>query len=159
MNINIQKEVYNKTDFIKVNNVSFSELSAEVAPATSVFDSVEDFFTTYDNIFDSIPNEGGTNSHRYILKRESDYLGVKLLTDDDLQLLLQEITDLRKRLVESETNNIKLSSQIPLDSIDITSNQELLENISNDSYIDTDSIINENFEVIDTFLSSINNGE
>lgn len=154
MNINVQKEVYNKSDFIKINNITFSELSIPLTPTPSVFDSVEDFFLSYDNIFNSIPNEGEVNSHRYILNRESDYLGVKLITDDDLQLLLQEITDLRKRLVELETNNIKLSSQIPLDTIDITNNQELLENISNDSYIDINNIMGENLGTIESFLTN-----
>lgn len=154
MNINVQKEVYNKSDFIKINNTAFSELLIPSAPTPSIFDSVEEFFLSYDNIFNSIPNEGEVNSHRYILNRESDYLGVKLITDDDLQLLLQEITDLRKRLVELETNNIKLSSQIPLDTIDITDNQELLENISNNSYVDINNIMNENLGTIESFLTN-----
>jgi hypothetical protein len=42
-----------------------------------------------------------SNSHRYILQREADYLGVSV-SQDDIQALLNEITSLRQQVLESQ---------------------------------------------------------
>ena len=65
-----------------------------------------------DELFFDIPNEGDINSHRYILQREAEYLGVKFADDVDIQALLQEITDLRQQLLTVETENVNLTEQI-----------------------------------------------
>ncbi len=45
--------------------------------------------------------EGDINSHRYILQREADYLGVSI-NQDDVQALLNEITSLRQQVLEAQ---------------------------------------------------------
>jgi predicted metal-dependent hydrolase len=53
-------------------------------------------------LFYQIPKEGDTNSHRYILEKEADYLGV-IINQDDIQALLDEITNLRQQLLDTQT--------------------------------------------------------
>ncbi len=65
----------------------------------------------YDELFFDIPKEGDIDSHRYILQREAEYLGVKFADDIDIQALLQEITDLRQQLLATETENVTLLQQ------------------------------------------------
>ena len=72
---------------------------------------MDDFFALYDELFFEIPRDGDINSHRYILQREAEYLGVKFADDIDIQALLQEITDLRQQLLATETENVTLLQQ------------------------------------------------
>ena len=109
-NIPVQREVYDKNRFSKVIDTQFRELNVTEPVAPEV--TVEDFFTLYDELFFDIPNEGDINSHRYILQREAEYLGVKFADDVDIQALLQEITDLRQQLLTVETENVNLTEQI-----------------------------------------------
>ncbi len=100
--IPVQNSIYNKNTFTKVVNTQFSELAAP--PLTIPETTVEAFFELYDELFPVIPNEGEVNSHRAILLREAEYLNVQLVGDDEVQALLQEITDLRQQLLEAEVN-------------------------------------------------------
>jgi predicted metal-dependent hydrolase len=57
-------------------------------------------YTKYTNENNS-PKEGDANSHRYILQREADYLGVSI-SQEDVQALLNEITSLRQQVLETQ---------------------------------------------------------
>jgi hypothetical protein len=107
--IPIRSVVYSKDNFTKVVNTQFSELNS--VPTTLPETSVENFFELYDELFNDIPREGDINSHRFILEREAEYLGVRIADDNEIQALLQEITDLRQQLLEAETTNATLASQ------------------------------------------------
>ena len=109
-NIPVQRAVYDKNRFSKVIDTQFRELNVTEIVAPEV--TVEDFFVLYDELFFDIPKEGDINSHRYILQREAEYLGVKFADDIDIQALLQEITDLRQQLLTAETENVNLTEQI-----------------------------------------------
>jgi hypothetical protein len=108
--IPVQRAVYDKNRFSKVIDTQFRELNVTETVAPEV--TVEDFFVLYDELFFDIPKEGDINSHRYILQREAEYLGVKFADDVDIQALLQEITDLRQQLLTAETENVNLTEQI-----------------------------------------------
>jgi hypothetical protein len=110
--IPVQNSIYNKNTFTKVVNTQFSELAAP--PLTIPETTVEAFFELYDELFPIIPNEGDINSHRAILLREAEYLNVQLADDDEVQALLQEITDLRQQLLEVEVNAAANVGQINL---------------------------------------------
>lgn len=97
----IEKQVYNKEDFNRVVDTKFTQLVTPPTEEVETPPSVEEFFTRYDEIFFQIPKEGEINSHRYILEREAEYLGVNLNTDD-LQALLDEITTLRQNLLDTQ---------------------------------------------------------
>ena len=108
-NIPVQRAIYNKDRFPKVIDTQFRELNVTEPVAPEV--TVDDFFALYDELFFEIPREGDINSHRYILQREAEYLGVKFADDIDIQALLQEITDLRQQLLATETENVTLLQQ------------------------------------------------
>ena len=112
--IPVKYAVYDKNRFSKVIDIQFKELYTTEPIAPEV--TVADFFALYDSLFFSISKEGDIDSHRYILNREAEYLGVKFADNIDINALLQEITDLRKQLVNTEATNIQLSSQLPANS-------------------------------------------
>jgi hypothetical protein len=99
--IPIEKQVFDKNIFPKVIDTQFHQLlnsqSVNDVPAFTV----DDFFILYEQLFYQIPREGDINSHRYILEKEADYLGVSL-NQDDIQALLNEITTLRQEILDSQ---------------------------------------------------------
>jgi hypothetical protein len=100
--IPIEKQVFDKNQFGKVINTEFTQLiNQQVEIPTPTF-TLDDFFTLYDQLFYQIPKEGDTNSHRFILQREADYLGV-IIDQDDIQALLDEITALRQQVLDAQT--------------------------------------------------------
>jgi hypothetical protein len=100
--IPIQKTVFNKEAYTKVINTNFTQLLNQGAGEDQLSFTVDDFFDLYDELFYQIPIEGDTNSHRYILQREADYLGVSI-SQDDVQALLNEITSLRQQVLDAQT--------------------------------------------------------
>jgi hypothetical protein len=98
--IPVQKTVFNKDSFSKVVDTQFNQLIGVDEEELSF--SVEDFFELYDQLFYQIPTEGETNSHRFILQREADYLGVSI-SQEDVQALLDEITSLRQQVLDAQT--------------------------------------------------------
>jgi hypothetical protein len=105
--IPIQKQVFDKNTFPKVINTEFSQLLNQQAEGTPTF-TLDDFFQLYEQLFYQIPKEGDTNSHRYILQKEADYLGV-IINQDDIQALLDEITTLRQEVLDAQTTVNELS--------------------------------------------------
>lgn len=100
--IPIEKQVFDKNQFGKVIDTEFTQLiNQQIEVPTPTF-TLDDFFTLYDQLFYQIPKEGDTNSHRFILQREADYLGV-LIDQDDIQALLDEITALRQQVLDTQT--------------------------------------------------------
>ena len=100
--IPIQKTVFNKEAYTKVINTNFTQLLNQGVGEDQLSFTVDDFFDLYDELFYQIPIEGDTNSHRYILQREADYLGVSI-SQDDVQALLNEITSLRQQVLDAQT--------------------------------------------------------
>ena len=98
--IPVQKTVFNKDSYGRVIDTQFSQLLNQTVEETETF-TVDDFFQLYEDLFYQIEKEGDTNSHRYILQREADYLGVSI-SQDDIQALLNEITSLRQQVLESQ---------------------------------------------------------
>ncbi len=99
--IPVQKTVFNKDTYGRVVNTQFSQFLNQNAVEETLSFTVDDFFQLYDELFYQIEKEGDINSHRYILQREADYLGVSI-SQDDIQALLNEITSLRQQVLESQ---------------------------------------------------------
>lgn len=108
--IRIQKTVLNKEEFDKVIDSSFTTFVDPTAEVDN--DTVEELFRLYGKLYYEIPIEGEINSHTYLLQESSKLVNLeKDLTD--VQPLLDEISDLRERLlsvnqemVELQTGNI-----------------------------------------------------
>ena len=98
--IPIEKQVFDKIAFGKVIDTQFSQLLNNVAEEAPTF-TIDDFFELYENLFYQIPKEGDANSHRYILEKEAEYLGV-IVNQDDIQALLEEITNLRQQVLDTQ---------------------------------------------------------
>ena len=98
--IPIQRTVFNKDDFARVVDTQFSQLIGAEEPLPIL--TIDEFFQLYEDLFYQIPQQGETNSHQYILEKEADYLGVQI-NKDDLQALLDEITNLRQEVLDSQT--------------------------------------------------------
>lgn len=100
--IPIEKQVFDKNAFGRVINTQFSQLlNQQIAVETPIF-TLEDFFELYEQLFYQIPKEGDVNSHRFILQKEADYLGV-IVDQEDIQALLDEITSLRQQVLDTQT--------------------------------------------------------
>jgi len=101
--IPVQKTVFTKDTYSKVINTQFSQLLNQGAEEDTLSFTVDDFFVLYEQLFYQIPREGDVNSHRYILQKEADYLGVSI-SQDDVQALLDEITSLRQQVLDAQTS-------------------------------------------------------
>lgn len=99
--IPIEKQVFDKNQYEKVIDIQFSQLlNQQQAEPTPTF-TLDDFFELYEQLFYQIPKEGDNNSHRYIIQKEADYLGI-IISQDDIQALLDEITSLRQQVLDSQ---------------------------------------------------------
>ena len=107
--VNLIKEVYGRATYTKVIDTQFSELYTPVTASNqSTQISVEQFFDNYNELFFNIPATGQVNSHEYIVKRSSEYLGGGVLTDTE-QAYIDEINSLRQQLLEANANYLNLN--------------------------------------------------
>jgi len=108
--IPIERQVFDKDTFGRVINTQFSQLlNQQQAEENPVF-TLEDFFELYESLFFQIPKEGDNESHRYILEKTAEYLGV-IISQDDIQALLDEITNLRQQVLDLQTTLSSISSR------------------------------------------------
>ncbi len=96
-NIAIEKQVFDKNTYNKIIDTSFNQLNEKKEDVTPF--TLSDFFSLYEQLFYQIPKEGDINSHRFILQKEADYLGV-IINESDIQALLSEITLLRQQALD-----------------------------------------------------------
>jgi hypothetical protein len=96
--ISLTNTLYNKNQYQKVIDTSFTQLglaaptSSFVAPTISV----AEFFQNYQELFFSIPKFGNVDSHEYLIKTSTDYIGSNQTIDTTTQALIEEITQLRQ---------------------------------------------------------------
>jgi len=100
-NIEIIKKSYFKDRYTKVIDTEFKQLIKTEPEIEAPSFSIDDFFQLYEDLFFQIPKEGDINSHRYLLQKEADYLGVNI-NEEDIQALLDEITSLRQELLTTQ---------------------------------------------------------
>lgn len=94
-NIDIQSTVVG-SNYDKVLDTEFKTFITN--PTVNTI-TLEEFFQNYNDLFYQIPKEGDSNSHTYILNQTLQYLDLKLANDQEIQLLLEEITNLRRQLL------------------------------------------------------------
>jgi hypothetical protein len=126
--LNLRKTVLTKTGYSNAINTSFSELVTPPPPLEETI-SVEQFFDLYNSIFYDIPAEGNINSHQFLIERSQEYIGVSETTDEEVQILLDEITSLRQNLLDTEQELIQLQADIDQNNNTISPNISA-ENIS-----------------------------
>ena len=108
--IPVQKTVFNKNKYEQVIDINFHQLfDSQIVEDTPSF-TVDDFFSLYESLFFQIPKDGESDSHKYILQKEADYLGVKI-DNTDVQALLDEITSLRQELLSTQQTITSLTKK------------------------------------------------
>jgi hypothetical protein len=101
-NINLNKQVYNKGDYQKVINTSFTQLGVQtIQEQLAAQPTVEEFFNMYNELFYQIPELGATNSHEYLIKTSSEYIGYDA-NSEEITALQAEIAQLRIDLLDSQ---------------------------------------------------------
>lgn len=108
--IKMQKTVSSKEKFTKLVDTSFTTF---VDPQQNQDgDTVEELFRLYAKLYYEIPIEGDTNSHQYLVQESSKLVEFDRDTED-IQPLLDEITELRQRVLEAQQTIVELqTSQI-----------------------------------------------
>lgn len=110
--VTLYKQVFGRATYTKVVDTTFSELYTPItASQQSTTISVEEFFDYYEELFYQIPATGEVNSHEYLVKRSTDYLGGVIVTDTE-QAYIDEINSLRQQLLEANANLISLNKSI-----------------------------------------------
>jgi len=113
--IKLTKQVYDKNQYQKVIDTSFTQLvQPEVAFTGSVLPTVNQFFDYYNQLFFDIPKFGEINSHEYLIKTSQEYIGTTNVINDEIQALINEITELRQE-------NLDLQQQL-LSAITLSTN-------------------------------------
>jgi hypothetical protein len=108
--ISLDKNVFNKKDFEKLINTKFTQLINDEVNVEETF-NLDDFFQLYEELFFQIPKEGDINSHRYILNKEAEYLGININDQVNIQALLDEITSLRNELLDANKTLLDLTKK------------------------------------------------
>jgi hypothetical protein len=96
--ITLFKPIYDKNQYQKVIDTSFTQLGL-ITPTSSLVAptiSVAEFFQNYQELFFSIPKFGNADSHEYLIRTSTDYVGTSAVTDTTVQALIDEITQLRQ---------------------------------------------------------------
>ena len=112
-NINLNKEVFNKRDYQKTINTSFTQLDVpSVQEQLTQQTTVPEFFNLYNELFYEINEIGETNSHEYLIKTSSQYINFNE-NNELIQALQNEIAQLREELLETQQ---QLAGDTPLTS-------------------------------------------
>ena len=112
--VNFNKQVYNKNNYQKVINTSFTQLGVTPIPEQiAQQNTVEQFFQMYDELFYDIPEFGATNSHEYLITTSTEYINFQ--PNNDLILALQrEIDQLRTELLDTQRQLIEAQTGTPI---------------------------------------------
>lgn len=115
--LNLRKTIYSKPQYEKVIDTTFSQLASSVldeADNASVLptnDNIEKFFQDYQQLFFFIPKFGTINSHEYLIKQSTNYVGSSFVSDE-VQALIGEINVLQQQNLELNQQLASLQSQI-----------------------------------------------
>lgn len=107
-NIRLSKTVYKKDEVDKAVDNRFTSFVEKVEEDN---DTVAEFFRLYEKLFLEIPATGQTKSHEYLI-RESSKLVRLDGEDEEIQPLLDEISDLRQRLLETNIESLDTQNEL-----------------------------------------------
>lgn len=108
--LKLTKKLYNKEAYLNTIDTSFTEL-VFIPPEPILPPTIDEFFSLYEELFYDIPKEGEINSHEYLIKQSTDYIGSAVITED-IQALLDEITALRQENLELQQNIVDLTATV-----------------------------------------------
>lgn len=108
-NIEIKKTVFSTTEFNRVVDTGFTTFTQPVLEEDT--DTPEELFRLYEKLYYVIDVEGEENSHQYLVKRSSELLTFDKVTED-IQPLLDEISQLREQLLLANQQIIDLETNV-----------------------------------------------
>ena len=74
-NIDLNKSVFNKRDYNKTIDTSFTQLGVKsIQQQLDEQPTIQEFFSMYNTLFYQINEFGPTNSHEYLIKTSSEYI-------------------------------------------------------------------------------------
>tara|TARA_R110000803_G_scaffold189804_1_gene252312 strand:- start:1136 stop:1492 length:357 start_codon:yes stop_codon:yes gene_type:complete len=113
--IEFQKQVFDKRQYNKVINTSFTQLGVKT-PQEQIADvpTVNDFFQMYNELFYDINELGPTNSHEYLIKQSSEYINFEQ-ENEEILALQNEIAQLRTELLDTQKQIVELQTGTTLD--------------------------------------------
>jgi len=126
-NVDLRKEVFNKPQYEKVIDTSFSQLGVTSISASAENQvSVEEFFGLYNSLFYDIPPNGDTNSHEFLVKESGQYINFDQIAEEILALQ-QEIEGLRKDLLTEQIKVVELETGTTINtgSLDLGTNNNI----------------------------------
>jgi hypothetical protein len=112
--ITLVKNVFDKDKFTDTVNINFNQVEEQELQET--LPTVEDFFLMYDKLFFNIPKEGELNSHEFLIKTSTEYIGFEPISEQ-IQALIEEINTLRFQNLTLQQENIQ--KQIPNENVDL----------------------------------------
>jgi len=99
--IKLGKQGFVRNSYVNTIDTTFTQLIPPPPPIEDVI-TVEEFFDLYNTLFYEIPAEGNVNSHISLIQRSSEYIGFTEENDENIQILLDEITSLREELLQTQ---------------------------------------------------------
>lgn len=150
MNLSLNRQVFDKTKFNETVDTSFTQLVQQ--PDPTFFDlnlaTIEDFFTLYNKFFFEIPKEGEVNSHTYLIKESSDYVGFDA-NNEEIQALLDEIATLRQENLQLQQDQVELINSIgnKNQTPELIRNPNIVGNVNPNSLVLSRTAINNNFNL------------
>jgi len=112
--IKLNKQVYNKNNYQKVIDTSFTQLGVKsIQEQLLEQPTVNEFFQMYNDLFYDIPETGEVNSHEYLIKKSGAYIGFNA-NQEEIEALQAEIAQLRIDLLDSQKQLIELQTGTPL---------------------------------------------
>lgn len=123
-NFSLNKTVFDKKEYTNVIDTSFSSNNIPPLPIEDTITPAE-FFNLYNTIFYDIPTTGEVNSHAYLVKKSSEYIGVTS-ANEDVQMLLDEITSLQQELLAANQQIIAMQVSASVSSSVSSTNSTLM---------------------------------
>jgi hypothetical protein len=109
-NVNLNKQVYDKRQYTKVIDTSFKQLGVQtIQQQINDQPTLDDFFNMYNELFYDIPETGEVNSHEFLIKKSSEYIGFEA-NQEEIIALQAEIAQLRTDLLDSQKQVIALQT-------------------------------------------------
>ena len=105
--IRTEKTIVNRRELSKIKNTEFNTFVD--TPESVNTDTVEELFRLYSILYYEIPLEGD-NSHSFLIQESSKLVSLDPDTSQ-IQPLIDEITQLRERLLQANLQIIQLQTQ------------------------------------------------
>ena len=122
-NVDINLTTYNRAQFAKAVNTSFTEFGVTGEPEPSIVSQVDinTFFEAYDALFLEIPKQGGTQSHQYLANRSGEYAGGEDI-NAEIEALTAEVTDLREDNIALQQQIVQITTKTAADALGALNN-------------------------------------